>query len=165
MRLFTISTHRAYLNTDITIEWLYSNSDKKTYCLSYSHKYGKNSVELKLSPHNKKTIKIKEAGCFVFSANCNGIKQEENVLVENAIKFGGSSLKNAFVFDDNPWVFITTKDRLYATNTETGEEKVEFGLTPEKIITLGRYSCAPNEYFLFETKVIILYLTLIQERW
>lgn len=163
MQLFTISTHRAYLNTDIIIEWLYGNPNDNSYTINYKHCNTKETYRKKeinhiggyiafLSPHKKETIRLENAGCYIFSANCDGIKQEEVVIVEDAIKFGGSRLKEAFVFDDNPWVFLTTMDRLYATNIDTEEEKVEHGITPDTIVSLGRYYSNSCEYFLLKTK-------------
>jgi hypothetical protein len=92
--------------------------------------------------------------------------QEEMVFIEDAIKLGGSRLKNAFVFDKNPWIFVTTMDRLYITNKETKEEKVEYNITPNSIKELGftndyvydseegqfRWIKKPCEYFLFQTE-------------
>lgn len=92
----------------------------------------------------------------ILQANTNGNvidSQREEVSIEDAIKLGGGCIKGAFVFDDNPWVFVTTKDRLYITNKETKEEKLEYSITPDSIKDLGKqYASEHFQYFLFQTK-------------
>lgn len=132
---FTLNTHHAYLNNDIIIncDGTITIVDKVT---------GKEY-------HFTEELKTRFcAGQHILVSN----NQEEEFFIEDAIKLGGSHIKNAFVFDDNPWVFVTTKDRMYITNKETKEEYVEYNITPDSINELGLYYGKPCEYFLFQTK-------------
>lgn len=54
------------------------------------------------------------------------------VEVKDAIKFGGSTHKNSYVFDETPWCFVVMKDRTYFYNRDSGEEYVE-SISPDKI--------------------------------
>lgn len=138
MTTFTVNTHHAYLNNKIVIqseseEWITIED------ISTGQKYEFQRVlVIKLS-----------AGHHILKFD----DHEEEIVIEDAIKLGGSKVKNAFVFDDNPWAFVTTKDRLYITNTETHEEKVEFNITPDEIMSLPAYGYYqnPNEYFIFKS--------------
>jgi hypothetical protein len=136
MERFMLNTHHAYLNNDIIIKCngTISIVDKvtgKEYLFT-------NELKTRLC-----------AGKHIFVSDC----QEEEVFIEDAIKLGGGRIKDAFIFDDNPWAFVTTKDRLYIINKETKEEKVEYSITPDSIKDLGkRYACEQFQYFLFQTK-------------
>lgn len=135
MATFTVNTHHAYLNNDIVIK---ANGKVTIEDTVTGQKYEfQDELKIHLSA-GKHTLKSGE--------------HEEEIIIEDAIKVGGSNVKNAFVFDNNPWVFITTKDRLYATNKETGVEKVEYNITPDKIMSLPSYDGEDNEYFLFQTQ-------------
>ena len=129
MTTFTVNTHHAYLNNKIVIqseseEWITIED------ISTGQKYEFQRVlVIKLS-----------AGHHILKFD----DHEEEIVIEDAIKLGGSKVKNAFVFDDNPWAFVTTKDRLYITNTETHEEKVEFNITPDEIMSLPAYGYHQN---------------------
>lgn len=133
-----VSTHHAFLNTDI----MFSVSDqcrmKITDKLTGVDYIVDNQLTLKLS-----------AGKHVFVSE-DGI--QEVIYVEDAIKLGGSSIKEAFVFDNNPWCFVVTKDRLYATNPEEGTELVEYNLTPNEIIAFDDYQGETCDYVLLRTK-------------
>ena len=137
MKRFTVSTHHAYLNTDIII----SNTTNQTISVYDSLSRTVWDVE------DETSIRL-TAGKHILKSG----DTEMIVVIEDAIKFGGSIIKKAFVFDDNPWVFVSTKDRLYTTNLETGEEKVEYDVTPDTITSLGRYYGNPCEYFLFKSQ-------------
>lgn len=53
-----------------------------------------------------------------------------NVL--DGYKFGGSSFKNAFLFENTPWIFVVMRDRTYFHNRDTGKEYVE-AISPDEI--------------------------------
>ena len=143
----TLNTHHAYLDNDIIIncDGAISIVDKATG----KEYHFTNELKTRLC-----------AGRHVFATD----NQEEEALVEDAIKLGGGRIKNAFAFDDNPWVFVSMKDRLYIYNKETKEEKVEYGVTPDSINDLGctkeyvyeegkfHWNRKPCGYFLFQTK-------------
>lgn len=133
---FTLNTHHAYLNNDIIFK---SNGSVSIVDIVTGIEYQfTNELKTRLC-----------AGRHVFACG----NQEEEVYIEDAIKLGGGRIKGAFIFDDNPWVFVTTKDRLYITNKETKEEKLEYCITPDSIKDLGKqYAFEPFQYFLFQTK-------------
>ena len=136
MALFTVNTHHAYLNSDIIIrcEGFVSIED-----IDAGEKYDvRDELRIRLT-----------AGRHILKTD----DYEEEIIIEDAIKLGGSKIKNAFVFDNNPWIFVTTKDRLYITNRDTGDEKIEHIITPDSIEQLTPYYFGkPCEYFLFQTK-------------
>lgn len=134
---FSINTHHAYLNTDVVIR----NNTEKPIIVQDST----TSEEWTISD---KAVVHLSAGTH----NLVSGKTKATITIEDAVKFGGSSVKKAFVFDDNPWAFITMKDRLYAINIETGEEKVEHTITPDSIESFGQYYGKTCECFLFKTK-------------
>ena len=135
MAKFIVNSHHAYLNNEIVIkaEGLVTIEDTLT---GQIYEFV-DEMRTHLS-----------AGHHVLKSN----DHREDIVIEDAIKLGGSQIKNAFVFDDNPWCFVATKDRLYITNSETHEEKVEYNVTPDEIICLPAYGYPKdNEYFLFKT--------------
>lgn len=136
MATFTVNTHHAYLNNKIVIE----TKDWITI----------EDISTGLKYQFKKVLVIKlSAGLHILKSD----DHEEEIVIEDAIKLGGSKIKYAFVFDDTPWTFVTTKDRLYITNVETHEEKIEYNITPDKILSLPAYGYRnePNEYFIFKS--------------
>lgn len=111
MATFTVNTHHAYLNNKIVIE----TKDWITI----------EDISTGLKYQFKKVLVIKlSAGLHILKSD----DHEEEIVIEDAIKLGGSKIKYAFVFDDTPWTFVTTKDRLYITNVETHEEKIEYNI-------------------------------------
>lgn len=140
-----INTHHAFLNTDIILSSSDSNVEivddltGETYCINDK------PIVTKLCAGKHRLF-------------CKPTKEELTVKIEDAIKLGGGKLKDAFVFDNSPWVFVTTSDRLYIHNIDTDDEKVEFNISPEQIFSFdGRwdYDSKKNkacEYFLFRTK-------------
>ena len=105
---FTLNTHHAYLNNDIIIKC------NGPVCIV-------DKVTGKVYHFTDELKTHLCAGQHLLATE----NQEEEVFIEDAIKLGGGYIKNAFVFDDNPWVFVTTKDRLYIANKETKEEYVD----------------------------------------
>lgn len=133
------NTHHAYLNTEIVIsstspvDDLTDQLTGKKYCIDKEPLV----IHLCAGKH------------CLYSKSLN---EKIVILIEDAIKLGGSHIKGKYVFDNNPWVFITTGDRLYFSNVETNEEKVEYNISPEDIIPLNDVSGISSEYFLFITK-------------
>ncbi len=68
-----------------------------------------------------------------------------SLTVEDGYKYGGSKLKNAFIFDNCPWLFIVMNDRTYFYNRKTQEGYVE-AISPDKITVLS------SEYAILENK-------------
>ena len=138
MATFTVNTHHAYLNTEIVFQ---SESEDlitiKDICTGQKYEF-QSFLATRLS-----------AGHHILKSD----DHEEDIIIEDAIKLGGSKVKKTFVYDNTPWVFVTTKDRLYITNTETHEEKVEYNITPDEIMGLPTYGYhnEPNNYFIFKS--------------
>ena len=131
MKIFTINTHHAYLNTVIRLVSLDGANilitDKST-----GNSFDGNDIKFRLS-----------AGMHELTCMKDGRKQVEYIEIEDAIKLGGGRIKKAFVFDSTPWLFVIMKDRLYCFNEDTKEERIEYGLSPDQIIFLEEH------YFLF----------------
>ena len=131
---FTLNTHHAYLNNYIVIK---SSIPQLTVTDDDSGTIWTINGEIKVRLG---------AGVHHLRSEC----QEEIVIIEDALKFGGSEIKKGIIFDNNPWVFVIAMDRLYITNRNTEEEKVEYNITPETI------ECTDDTdssiFFLFKTK-------------
>ena len=134
MAAFTVNSHHAYLNSNIIIR---CNGHISLEDTSTGDKYDVIDEQIIHLTAGHHILKTKD--------------HEEEIIIEDAIKLGGGRIKNAFVFDGNPYIFVTTKDRLYISNIETGDEKVEYNITPDSIVSLGKYNGKPCEYFLFQT--------------
>lgn len=133
------NTHHAYLNTEIIISST-SHIDDLTDQLT-GKKYCIDKEPL--------VIHLCAGTHCLYSKSLN---EKIVICIEDAIKLGGSNIKGKYVFDSNPWVFITTGDRIYISNVETHEEKVEYNISPDDIIPLSDVSGNSSEYFLFITK-------------
>ena len=83
MATFTVNTHHAYLNNKIVIE----TKDWITI----------EDISTGLKYQFKKVLVIKlSAGLHILKSD----DHEEEIVIEDAIKLGGSKIKYAFVFDD-----------------------------------------------------------------
>ncbi len=138
-KVINVNTHHAYLNTDIVLSSELSSVDVTDEQTGIVYKLEGKPLVFKLTAGKHR----------LFSES---LGEEINIEIEDAIKLGGSNIKKAFVYDENPWVFVATKDRLYATNTETNEEKVEYNLTPNDIYAYDKYCGEACDYFLFQTE-------------
>ena len=69
----------------------------------------------------------------------------ESIMVEDAIKLGGSKEKKTYVFEGTPWILMVMLDRTYFYHRETREQYIEHGLAPENIQFLT------HKYLLFIT--------------
>lgn len=131
---FTLNTHHAYLNNYIVIK-----SDIPQLTVTDDDTGTTWTIE--------EEIKVR-LGAGIHHLRSES--QEEIVIIEDALKFGGSEIKKGIIFDNNPWVFVIAMDRLYITNRNTEEEKVEYNITPETI------ECTDDTdssiFFLFKTK-------------
>lgn len=122
MKQFTVSTHHAYLNTDIVLK-----SDVPSLVVT--------DIESGLS------WTIDGERCIRLNAGKHHLESEygeETIVIEDAIKLGGGNLSNAkaFVFDNNPWIFVALKDRLYITNREDKQERIEYNINIDEAICL-----------------------------
>lgn len=136
MKLFTINTHNAYLNSTVT----FSNLVEDVITIVDTTSNTSFSVDSNISIHLP-------AGEHCFTAEFNGSKQMENVYINDAIKLGGSEIKKGYVFDESPWEMIVMNDRTYFFNRETNFESVEHRISPNDIKYLA------EGFFLFITGI------------
>lgn len=132
MAKFSVNTHHAYLNNEIVLR-----SDEVAKVVD--GQTGELYVVL-----GEKSIYL-TAGKHILSSE----DHDEEIIIEDAIKLGGGRIKNAFVFDNNPWIFVTTKDRMYIYNYESKEKTIEYNVTPDEIKCVDK-NIASN-YFVFKT--------------
>lgn len=137
MKSFEINTHHAYLNTDIILKSI--GGDCEVFDQTTGSTYNVDSIL------NIKLCAGKHILC------CAETDQSEEVVIEDAIKLGGSRFKpNAsFVSEVTPWIAVTMKDRIYFYNRDTKAEFVEHNLSPTSVKYIGGKA---NEYFLFGTE-------------
>ena len=136
MRTFEVNTHNAYLNTEIVLS---SNAGAcEVIDATTKTTYSFDSVlKIKLCA-GKHTLYCQNSG------------QTEEVLIEDAIKLGGSEIKYeaGFISETTPWAVVTMKDRIYFYNRDTKSEFVEYNLSPVSVKYIGGKN---KEYFLFGT--------------
>lgn len=127
----TIHPHKGYLSTKFQL----LNTDSTA--LSYEiRKQGSNRIERNGTLQPSIPINI----CMSSPGKYNAVFEDgtrSDFIVEDGFKFGGSSHKKSFVFDDCPWIFIVMRDRTYFHNRESGEEYVEC-ISPDDIIEVSR---------------------------
>lgn len=123
VNLFDIHPHKAFLNTDVII----SNNVDHPICITDT------SINQKYLINSKDSCKIRlSAGEHIFNCCIDGKEQTDSVFIEDAIKFGGGSEKNMYVFEDSPWVIVVMNDRTYFYNRDTKEQFVEC-ISPDEI--------------------------------
>lgn len=66
-------------------------------------------------------------------------------MVEDALRFGGSSYKRSFIFDKCPWCFVVMRDRTYVYNRLTQEAYME-SVSPDDITAIS------EDYVIFANK-------------
>ena len=86
---------------------------------------------LYVQPNRIEYISFDESG--EYSVVEKGSEQHiAQIMVQDGYKFGGSSFKDAFLFEKNPWAFVVMHDRTYFHNRNTGYEYME-AISPDKI--------------------------------
>lgn len=137
--LATIHPYKGYLNTNF---YIHVKAIEQQY-----HVYKKNCTSSpilsgKIIPNESHFININHPGDFTVIFE-NGEKIDINV--EDGYKFGGSSYKTSFIFDENPWCFIVMNDRTYFYNRETRRAFVE-PISPDTITEIAtNYVMFSNE--------------------
>lgn len=135
MALFQVHPHFGYLNSDVLLIngsdaplLVKDSNDGKNYTIPASSKH-----RTWLNAGEHKFIVVGDESV------------SETVVVEDAIKLGGSKDKKVYIFEGTPWVLWVMLDRTYFYNRNTNEEYIEHCLTPNNIKFL-----TPN-YLLFIT--------------
>ena len=126
-RLFNLFPHHGYINTEFSI---YNVSDHIISVIDLVE--GEQNVVGNLQPGCKNTYKF-GAGSHTIYVDSNYGRQEETIIVEDAIKLGGGRETAAYLSDKSDWGLVKMTDRLYFFNRKTGDEYVEMNLVPESI--------------------------------
>lgn len=123
---FTANPHKGFLNSEI----LLTSSSSETiqvYC-------ERTNMTYTLSPNEVKRIRFDKSGVYVLQCE----DWEEKVIIEDAIRLGGSEFRNIFTFDSNPWVLLSMKDRTYFYNRKTKEQYYENDIAPEVVLEVNK---------------------------
>lgn len=87
-----------------------------------------------VSPNEPCSIQIPFPGDFIVKFSDG---TDIPVTVEDGYKYGGSSFKRAFIFDECPWAFVVMHDRTYFYNRDTKESYMEL-ISPDNIEALNK---------------------------
>lgn len=131
----SIHPHIGFQNTDFKIV-----SDKETILgigiIRIADEFGnqcKNKNVSFIYNEESGSLQFKESGTLqitLFSDEKGPITN--TIIVKDAIRLGGSILKEGYVFDETPWCFIVMHDRMYFYNRETRESFLE-NISPDNI--------------------------------
>ena len=124
MRVF-IHPHKGYLNTKFQIR----NAEKDNISYKVYDEINNCVSEGVVAPNEPHGVIMPSAGEFKITINNEA---DYNIFVEDAFKYGGNTLKKAFVFDNTPWSFVVMHDRTYFYNRDTEESYVE-PISPDDI--------------------------------
>lgn len=145
MAKLSVHPHKGFLNTKFIIR---SHSEDYNVVSIYSKVKDKVDKDNPISLLYKESLHdgyvFKNPGQYVVMLDNNEDSAVE-VYVEDAIKFGGSTYKNSYVFEETPWCFVVMKDRTYFYNRDTDEQYVE-SLSPDEI------SCVNKDVVLLSNK-------------
>lgn len=135
----TVHPHKGYLNSEFK---LYAQGDKnityKVYCAGSNENTP--IITGTFTPNTPHAIRLKKSGSYKIKFS-DGTSSD--IFVEDGYKFGGSSLKKSFIFDEIPWCFVIMNDRTYFYNRETDESYVEI-ISPDEITPISK------EYVIFK---------------
>ena len=125
---YFVHPYKGYLNTKYS---LYSTNDATSEVIIKRVSDQCIIDTLVSEPNEMVQISIPESGKYDIE-----LKETQqsiaHIEVIDGYKFGGSSLKNAFLFEETPWVFIVMHDRTYFHNRITCREYVE-PISPDRI--------------------------------
>lgn len=145
MAKLSVHPHKGFLNTKFIIR---SHSEDYNVVSIYSKVKDKVDTANPVSLLDKESLHdgyvFKNPGRYVVMLDNNEDSAVE-VYVEDAIKFGGSTYKNSYVFEETPWCFVVMKDRTYFYNRDTDEQYVE-NFSPDEI------SCVNKDVVLLSNK-------------
>lgn len=153
MKLFNIFPHTAYLNTEVC---LFSDFNDDIEVVNAS-----TGKSVKLSKNNHIHLKL-PAGENIFKCKYQEVEQEEKIFVEDAIKLGGSTIKDIYLFEESPWILVIMKDRTYFHNRITGMEFMEHKFTPDEVSVISEdylLMTSQNEQTIFSMQLMKPLLT------
>lgn len=136
----TIHPHKGYLNTNFNV---YVTGHEEEYSVYQKSVCDKCSIATGIvRPNEPHVLNIAQPGDYVISFNDS---DEINIHIEDGYKFGGSTYKTSFIFDDCPWCFVVMHDRTYFYNRETKRSFVE-PISPDKITEIN------EDFVIFENE-------------
>lgn len=127
----TIHPHKGYLNTNFSINVTGYESEYSVFEKGDGNKHP--IIMGFVKPNEPHVLNIAQPGDFTVLFN-NG--DEISIHIEDGYKFGGSSYKTSFIFDDCPWCFVIMHDRTYFYNRKTKRAFVE-PISPDKITEIN----------------------------
>ena len=134
----TIHPHKGYLNTNFNV---HVQGHEEEYSVYQKGDCDKCSIATGIvRPNEPHVLNIAQPGDYVVSFSDS---DEINIHIEDGYKFGGSTYKTSFIFDDCPWCFVVMHDRTYFYNRETKRSFVE-PISPDKITEIN------EDYVIFE---------------
>lgn len=137
----TIHPYKGYLNTLFHVH--VSGTETIEYrVMLKSENESKEILNGNVSPNEPFFFQIPISGQFSVECSDDSIIP---LFVEDGYKYGGSRFKQAFIFDDCPWLFVVMHDRTYFYNRETHESYVE-AISPDEISEIS------SEYVIFANK-------------
>ena len=161
---YFIHPYKGYLNTKYS---LYNTNDATSEVI-IKRLSDQCIIDTLVSEPNKMVqISIPESGKYDIELK----ETQESIAhieVIDGYKFGGSSLKNAFLFEETPWIFVVMHDRTYFHNRITGREYVEpispdriDFLSPSKVIMSNNEQEVMTVYDLEAEKQILAFRNII----
>lgn len=111
-----IHPHVGFLNTEFEI--LGNQSISNVRLVQTADEYGNEDLSINPAMVEVHSLKFKLSKSGTYSVYFNG-KKEDDIVVKDALRFGGSTFKNAFIFEGTPWCFIVMRDRTYFYNRDT----------------------------------------------
>lgn len=127
----TIHPHKGYLNTNFSINVTGYESEYSVFEKGDGNKHP--IIMGFVKPNEPHVLNIAQPGDFTVLFN-NG--DEISIHIEDGYKFGGSSYKTSFIFDDCPWCFVIMHDRTYFYDRKTKRAFVE-PISPDKITEIN----------------------------
>lgn len=125
---YSLHPYKGYLNTKFR---LFCNSDREQEIIIKRNSDSSVVKTMYVQPNRSEHISFDEPG--LYSVVEKGDEQPiAQITVQDGYKFGGSSFKKSFVFENTPWIFVVMHDRTYFHNRNTGYEYME-AISPDKI--------------------------------
>ena len=126
MAAFQVHPHFGYLNSDVRL----TNGSETPLNVTDSNE----GVEYEIPAMASISVRLKAGEHrFVIPGNTDF---SETVVVEDAIKLGGSREKKSYIFEGTPWALMVMLDRTYFFNRDTNEQYLEHSLAPKDILFL-----------------------------
>lgn len=133
----TVHPTKGYLNTSFYIH----NTSESPLSFSIINETGE-VLAGDVPANNKKAFFATTPGVHVARFSD---ESESTFIVEDALRFGGSSYKRSFIFDKCPWCFVVMRDRTYIYNRITQEAYME-SISPDDITAIS------EDYVIFANK-------------